>query len=395
MTRRVRFQTKEIHGYTFFFMYKPCKTLHIEAVIHSGFVHETKHTAGVNHLLEHTIVSAWKECEQSCNTYWDNKGAYINASTDKTMMNYFVKGNKGDESKMVEYISTIITKPLFRESLMEQEKKAVQVELLESLNKPVTKVYDMFHKHFFTLEGLQYSEDCALQLTNLPHLTLSTLKDAYEQFHANNCLFIIYGDYSNASSLFEKHLKPRKGPTLPPISCFSYKHDIIHVPVQKESVTIYIGFPCKKTTFFYTHFELMLHHLLFYDLRTVHKLVYDCGVNVVTSRCGTFVTIELDVTKENATNTFSLLLQCIKTYQTKLMDVKGVQKKMLYYYQKEYEMSYLTTFIHKRGTPLSKSQLLQKVKEFTPELFRTLCQTYCPIEKALCVYQGNHVSLSW
>lgn len=395
MTRRVRFQIKDIHGYKIFFMYKPSKTLHIEAVIHSGFVHETKQTSGVNHLLEHTIVSAWKECGESCNTYWDDEGAYINASTDATAMTYFVKGNNEDEAKMVEYISTIITKPVFSNSVMKHEKKAVQVELLEALNKPTTKVFDEFHKQFFTLEGLQYSNDCALQLKNLHHLTLSDLKEAYAQFHANNCLFIVYGDYSNARSLFEKYLKPHKGPTLPPISCFSFKHDIIHIPCSKESVTIFIGFPCKETTFFNDHFELMLHHLLFYDLRTVHKLVYDCGVNVVTSRCGTYVTIDLDVTKDNAPKTFSLLLECIRTYQTKLMDVKGVQKKMLYYYQKEYEMDYLSTFVYKQGAPFTKRQLLEKVKEFTPELVRTLCQTFCPIEKALCVYQGKKTNLSW
>ena len=103
MTRRVTFQVKDIHGYKFFFMYKPCKTLHIEAVIHSGFVHETKQNAGVNHLLEHTIVSAWKECGQSCNDYLDKEGMYSNASTNDTTMKYYIKGNKEDESKMVEY----------------------------------------------------------------------------------------------------------------------------------------------------------------------------------------------------------------------------------------------------------------------------------------------------
>lgn len=395
MTRRVNFQVKEIHGYNFFFMYKPDKTLHIEVVIHSGFIHETKKNAGINHLLEHTLVSAWEECGKSCNTFWDKEGAYINASTNDTTMTYYVKGNKEDESKMIEYISTIVTNPLFRSSVMEREKKAVQVELLEALNKPVTQVYDIFHKHFFSIEGLQHAEDCSLQLKNLEHLTLSTLKEAYKQFHTNNCLFLVYGDYSNATALFEKHLTPRHGNPLPPVSCFSFKHDIIHIPFRKESVTIYLGFPSKETTFFYEYFELMLHFVLFHDIRTTHKLVYDISVNVKTSRCGTFVTIELDVASENAAKTFSLLLDCLNTYKKKRMDVKGIQKKMMFQYQKEYEVDYLSTFIHENGRPLSKRQLLQKVKEFTPELFQQLCQTFCPLEKALCVYQGEKVNLSW
>jgi predicted Zn-dependent peptidase len=395
MTRRVSFQIKHIHGYKFFFMYKPSNILHIEAVIHSGFIHETKQTAGVNHLLEHMLVSAWKECEQSCNTFWDKEGAYVNASTDDTTMNYYVKGNKEDEANMVEYISTIITHPLFRSSVMEREKKAVQVELLEALNNPITQVYDTFHKHFFSIEGLQHAEDCSLQLKNLKHLTLSTLKDAYDQFHSNNCLFLVYGDYSNAASLFEKHLTPRKGTKLPTVSCFSLKHDIIHIPFQKESVTLYLGFPCTETTSFYDHFELMLHYLLFQDLRTTHKLVYDIDVNVVTSRCGTVVTIELDVTPENAVKTFSLLLHYLQSYQTTLKDVNGVQKKVKYQYQRDYVVNYVSSFIHETGVPLSKRQLLQKVNEFTPEMFRKLCQLYCPLEKALCVYQGKKMNLSW
>jgi len=376
-------------------MYKPNKTLHIEAIIHSGFVHETKKTAGVNHLLEHTLVSAWKDCSKSCNTYWDNEGGYVNASTNDTFMKYYIKGNKEDESKMVEYISTIITKPFFRSSVMEQEKKAVQVELIEAWNKPFTKVYDAFHKHFYLIEGLQYAEDCSLQLKNLENLSLSTLKEAYEQFHANNCLFLVYGDYSNAATLFGKHLTPRAGNPLGPISCFSFKHDIIHLPYQKDSVTIYIGFPSLESTIFNQHFELMLHHLLFNELRTTHKLIYDIAVNVITSRCGTSVTIELDVTPENAATTFSLLLHYLKLYQKKLNDVKGVQKKMQYEYQQEYEVNYLSTFIYKTGMPLTKRQLLKKVNEFTPELFRKLCQTFCPIDKALCVYQGKKSKLSW
>ena len=395
MTRRASFQMKDIHGYNFFFVYKPCKTLHIEAIIHSGFINETKQTSGLNHLLEHTIVSAWKKCGESCTTYWDNEGAFVNATTDESVMSYFVKGIKEDESKMVEYISTIITNPSFHSSVLEREKKAVQVELLEAMNRPNTQVYDTFHKHFFSVEGLQYSEDCLLQLKNLKHLTLSTLKNAYEQFHASNCLFIVYGDYSNAPALFKKYLKPCLKKPLPPISCFSFKHDIIHIPFQKESVTIYLGFPSKEVTIFDEYIELMLHNLLFNDLRTIHKLIYGLTVNVKSSRCGTVVTIELDTAYENAPKTFSILIECLKTYQTKQMEVKGVQKKMKFQYEKEYEIDYLSTFIHKKGYPLTKRQLVKKVNDFTPDLFQKLCRTFLSIETALCVYQGKKNNLSW
>ena len=42
---------KKIQGYPFLFVHEPNQVIHLEAIVHSGFIHETKHTSGVNHLL--------------------------------------------------------------------------------------------------------------------------------------------------------------------------------------------------------------------------------------------------------------------------------------------------------------------------------------------------------
>ena len=114
---------KKINGYPFLFVHEPNKVIHLEVVVHSGFIHETKRTSGVNHLLEHVLVSGWKKCKESCNTYWDKHGALVNASTDETAMRYYIKGDKKDIPDMVDYISSIVTRSLFHPSTLEKEKK--------------------------------------------------------------------------------------------------------------------------------------------------------------------------------------------------------------------------------------------------------------------------------
>ena len=197
---------KKINGYHFFFI-PHSNILHIEAVVHSGFIHETKQTSGVNHLLEHVLVSGWKKCKQSCNTYWDEHGALINASTDDTVMKYYIKGEK-DLPGMVEYISTIVTRSLFNPSTLEREKKAVLEELTNLMDQPSTEMYNIFKKTFYKSEGLQNTEDCSLQIKNLHHLTMDDVKKAYEAFNTEHCLFIVYGDYESSIPLFKKYLKP-------------------------------------------------------------------------------------------------------------------------------------------------------------------------------------------
>jgi thiol-disulfide isomerase/thioredoxin len=174
------YENKTINGYPFLFIRDSNKVIHLEVVIHSGFVHETKKNSGVNHLLEHVLVSGWKRCKESCNTYWDKHGALVNASTDTTMMKYYIKGDKKDIPDMVDYISTIITRSLFFPSTLEREKKAVLEELTNLLDNPSQEIYNLFHKAFYKIEGLKYTEDCALQIKNVDTLTMKDIKKAYE-----------------------------------------------------------------------------------------------------------------------------------------------------------------------------------------------------------------------
>ena len=291
---------KKIQGYPFLFVHEPNKVLHLEAIVHSGFIHETKHTSGVNHLLEHVLISSWEKCKTTCIDYWRKRGVYVNASTDNTVMKYYIQGTKPDFAEMVHYLSSIVTHALFTTSTLDQEKKAVIGELLD-LDIDDSKLDDVFHKHFYSIEGLQCAEDIPLQLKNVNALTMKEIKQSYDMFNTDNILFLVYGSYdSSIESLFHQWLKPKVGKPLPVIDCFTNHHDIIFTKYNKKTTTFVIGFPSTLQTYFLPYFKLLLHDLLFEELRTKHHYIYDVQIDsgatlVYTLLTGT-VTVTDDIT---------------------------------------------------------------------------------------------------
>jgi len=383
---------KKIQGYPFLFIHEPNKVIHLEAVVHSGFIHETKYTTGVNHLLEHVLISSWEKCKTSCIDYWRKRGVYVNASTDKSIMKYYIQGTKPDIPDMVRYLSTIITHALFSGSTLQKEKKAVVDELLD-LNVDDNKLNDVFHKHFYSIEGIQYAEDVSLQLKIVNTLTLKEVQKSYDAFNTENILFLVYGSYdSSIESLFHQYLKPKVGRLLPDIDCFTNRHDIIFTKYNKKITTILLGFPSNLQTYFLPYFKLLLHDLLFEELRTKHHYIYDIKIDCEAFRCGTVTYIQLQVQPDNAMIVFHSVLKCLKQYQTQLIsevEVDGIQKSMFYKYQTTYSyIDYYSFFIHQKN-PLTKKQLIEKRKEFTPKVFRQLCRELCSLNKALCVYQNK------
>jgi len=230
------------------------------------------------------------------------------------------------------------------------------------------------------------------------HLTMDDLKKAYEAFNTEHCLFIVHGDESSIP-LFKKYLQPHPGKPLPIVDCFTYKHDILYTHYNKENTTIYIGFPSTIETFFLPYVELLLHHLLFYELRTKHEFIYDISIRCNPSRCGVLTEIEMNVQNKNAEKAFHCLLDSLQHYQKHLISseyIEGIQKTMFYKYKTDYSyIDYYALFIYQKN-PLTKKQIIEKRKEFRAPLFRTLCKTLCPIDKALCVYQSKQqLPLTW
>jgi predicted Zn-dependent peptidase len=401
-TKKKSIFTQYINGYKILFIPRSSKTLYVQSVIHSGFINETKETSGINHLLEHVIVDGWKQCKGSCIKYWDNLGKYINASTDMTVMKYYVKGGIENADEMIEYISTITTNPLFTSSTLMNEKKAIIEELQSSSNDSTYDLIDKFNKLFFKEEGLQYSEDWKLQIKNLTHLTISNIKKLFhEYFNPQNALFIVYGDFntSKVQSLFSKYLIQHNNQKMT-YDCFTNKCEFSFIPHEKDTYSVIIGFPCDKLIDHKLLCEDILNNLLFNELRTVHKLVYGikCALNI--TQCNTYLTIEFDVSLEKVKITIQKIIYCLLWYKKHAISpviLSSCKKRILYKYRTDYDMmDYYSDYIYSNKTPLTLHQLIQHNHKFTENQFKSTLHEIIQFNKATCVYQGTKdLNLSW
>ena len=93
-TKKTNIKIKNINGYSVVCVPAEGNVCVVRAIVRSGFIYETKENLGIYHLLEHVVVNAWDRCKKNCILYWDNHGGSINATTEETTMNYFVKGLK-------------------------------------------------------------------------------------------------------------------------------------------------------------------------------------------------------------------------------------------------------------------------------------------------------------
>lgn len=392
-----------INGYTVIFDHKSNNMLHIECVIKNGFCTEIKSTSGINHLLEHIMVESWKKCKLSCNTYWDKRGLYVNASTDRTAMNYYIKGLNKDAEDMVTYITHIVDNPTISKSSMVNEKQAVIDELLTYSSDPESKVDDIFNKEFYSLEGLQYADDWKLQIKNLKTINLQHVKDIYTKyFNVQNIVFIVSGDFkvSHMTSLFQKGLKhPKQGAHLD-LNCYSLSHKIIYVPTDIENTKIRIGFPSTTTSYvLVTSFVNLMHTLLFTELRSKLALLYDIDIYRETDSCGTTISIEFDVRTINVVAALKHLLKYIKHMQTTATyDLDGFKNREVYNYlsSKKNMMDYYSTFVFSKEPILSKHQLIDQIKKISGDDICNLSRSLLRMDHALCIYQSKKdLHLTW
>ena len=393
-----------INGYTVIMDPKSNHRLHIECVIKNGFCTETKSISGINHLLEHMMVESWKKCKLSCNTYWDNRGLYVNASTDNTVMKYYIKGLNTDAKDMVSYITHIVDNPTISKSSMVSEKQAVIDELLTYSSDPDSKTDDLFNKEFYSLEGLQYADDWKLQIKNLKMLTVQKLTDIYTQhFNVQNIVFIVVGDFKipHMMELFQKGLKyPKQGVKIP-LQCYSQSHKIIHVKGDIENTKIRIGFP-STTDEKYIHIESfvnLMHILLFTELRSKLSLLYDIEIYNETDSCGTSIFIEFDVRPTNAIPAMKHLFKYIRHMQTTTTSyLEGFKSREMYDYLagSKSMVDYYSTFIFSKEPLHSKTQLIDQIKKISSADIHRMANSLLPIEHALCIYQSNrNLNLTW
>ena len=393
-----------INGYKVLFVPRGKDILHVECVIRNGFCTETKETSGINHLLEHVMVSAWKKCKSSCNSYWDDKGYIVNATTDKTTMNYYIKGLNYNWKEMISYIASILDHPVIRPEHLKKEKQAVIDELLTFSNNPESEVDNMLNMNFYIPEGLKHADDWKLQIENLKRITVQGVYDFYNQyFNVQNMLFVVMGDfnlYSVKKILHEQLKKPKQG-IVQTIQCFSFKHEILFSKQDIENTKVLIGFPsiCIQDYIYLNSIIALLHILLFKEFRTKKSLVYDIEVRSELNACGTTIFIEFDVQTNNVNEVLGSLFKYIRSLQkTPITNLDGFKNQEIYKYitNKNSVMNYYTSLIYTNATLYTKFQIIEKIKKINSHDVMDILQQIFQLDKAMCVYQcKKNLQLTW
>ena len=393
-----------INGYKVLFVPRGKDILHIECVIRNGFCRETKQNSGINHLLEHVMVNAWKNCKNSCNAYWDNKGYSVNALTDKTTMNYYIKGLNKEWKQMVSYIASIIDHPVISNESLKKEKQAVIDELLTFSNDSQSEIQHMFNMNFYVCDGLKHADNWKLQIDNLKNITVEDVYSIYkENFNIHNMLFVIMGDFNiyAVKKLLHQQLKTPKQGKIQSTECFSYKHEILFLKDDIENTKIKIGFPSDKfQDYIYLQSILALLHILFFnEFRIKKSLVYDIEVICDLNLCGTTIYIEFDVQPNHAEKMLIELFKYIRYLQkTPVKNLDGFKNQEIYKYvtNKNSMMKYYTSIVYSDGPLHTKSQIIDKIKKIKSDEIMKLLQQLFPFDKALCVYQcKKNLELTW
>jgi predicted Zn-dependent peptidase len=394
-----------INGYKVLFVKENNNKLHVECVIRSGFFNEPKHLSGINHLLEHMMVEGWKKCEASCIHYWDNKGYHINASTDKTTMNYYVKGLNHEWKNMIYYITSIINRPKLNIQTMKKEKQAVIDELLTLSTESETNLSDVFNKHFYKLDGLKYGDDWKLQIDNLKHIDIEDVYKMFDlYFNNNNIMFIVVGDFNTQDiySLFQSKLKNiHTQHTILNNDCFTYNHDILYTKGDIQNTKIKFGFPYVK---YYNFIDMrlvttLLHTILFDELRTNKSIIYDIDVFNEINLCGTSIMISFNIQTTHALTACKTLLKIINNLQTMTFsELNGIKNKEIYNFITDESnlIDYYTSIIYTKSPLYTKNQIIHRIKTISQNKIKLILKEILQIKNALCVYESkNDLKLSW
>ena len=407
-----RVKLHRVGSYPVLLQHIPSPTVTVECAINAGFIHESKETAGINHLLEHVVTEAWKKCgTTTCSELWANRGVYMNASTDNTLVQYYTTGTVLHLKDMVRYIADISDHPIFKRGVMVHEKEAVIDELSTYGNDPESKIDGLFN-HAAYNGALAYADDWQLQIKNLKHIGLPELKKAYAaNYNARNMMFIVTGTFQDADvlALFHQELKKKQSGTLLLPSCFTNHHAILYSHHNSPTTKVVIGFPSEVKL----HDDAgayigatcgILSNLLFSLLRTKLTLVYGVRFHYKINTCGTMMMCSIYVRDKNAVQCLKALMKELATYTRGFpaMAVAASKERELYAHYKSlpYTGDYLTQYMHqmdtKRPRILSYLDKLKCIKKMTAKTLVPVFNALIQPERALCVYQGpRDLNLKW
>jgi len=329
----------------------------------------------------------------------------MNASTNLDFMTYHVTGLPKDASRMVAYICEISDHPLMLMKTLVDEKEAVKDEMLAFGAETVSSLIGAFN-HTFYKNGMQFKDDWELQIENLTHLTLDDLKRTFkEEFNTGSVTFLVSGKFDRSAVLaeFSKALRDRPQVKFKPLDCFTYAHTIVFDKVNTPTNTLMIGFPSRNKDFIYASAVCdVLKNILFEELRTKKKLIYNFHLEHEVMPCGTQCIFEISVQPDRVAEVVRILFQTLKKYTVEpfhkkhIYAMKTLLQRELKSTLPNLEMLSHQVAINPRSKVILREDVFKRVWEATSlDLQKMVKELFVP-EHATLAYQGSKdLNLQW
>jgi len=403
-------------------LYVPIKEtniLYVQSFIISGRMNETSSNSGISHLLEHVLTESWKKCKDDCAKYWGKKGIITNASTGDTTINYYIEGLEKNYKELIEYIIKITTSPVFNQSRIEIEKKAVREELKREMNDDNWKITNKISKLIYNHSGLQNGNNLRLQINNLKKLNKKQLiKYINEVYNPKNILFVVSGDIPKLKILnvFKKFLPQnaviRKQNLTPNVLTKIKSPKQIFIKNSKAKVaeivfTFFVNiFPWDPNVFLFGLIRDILcggmQGLLMRKLRTELHLIYNIQVYLESEILGTLVTIETTGAHQNVskiiTETTNVLRNLINgnwdnSHMNRIKDRYLIKDEKLcksnIFIGNFYGEQYMNQLYKKKPKIYSLKQRKQIIQNATKTDIIQISKKIFPLNKMIIVYQSK------
>lgn len=399
----------DINGYSVLLLpIKDSNVIRVEGLLFGGNIVETKENAGISHLLEHALMEGWEKCKKKhCTFFWEKYGTFSNAYTEDTYLHFWQQGLASQTDIILDYIVSSIVRPNFTEKMIKKESHAVRNELNSYANEPSWKLWDAIYKHFYNIEGIQYSQDWPQQLKVLPSFNKKNISAFFkEYFNQKRILFVITGRFEKNKMIQQLKQKLKTHSPPKPIclnECYTYSKKVIYIPNKEaKNTSIKIYFPIslyrgdKNFPYLSALAEIIggdFTSILMTELRVKHELVYGAKCNFFTNFCGSGCEISISTLDKNIKKVLHMVFKLIQKYKktkipkNKLENVKN--KSLVRFYESSFNNTdKLSSFfkfqflfqLHKKQkkiytydeyAKIIKKMSLKKVQELFNKLFNT------------------------
>lgn len=374
-----------------------------------GRLNEQPGEEGLSHFLEHSLANAGTKSfspdKQKWIYHWFPRS---NAETGLQFIGFPVAGLASDIPLYLEYISSVVSEPLFDERKVELERQRVLREF-ESYQNEAYNHKQLFLEALFG-KGSPGTKSPLGKYDVIKNASISDLKKIHSRgFGAKNMRLLLAGNLpDNTEELIKKSFSQLKEGTYmkfkfnnnsrleknSQLHLFAPEYYNSKLP-EKSSASFNLGIPAPANNFEETYLLRMVNSLLGADgyshlFQTISRetgFVYDINSEYYNDGTSGAIYITALLPAKNQEKVRDKIFEEIATFRERLVPQENLDRiihAIEYSLENFYDSTggYLSMMNWDLDFNLSTDSFLEKVKSITPEAVRETAQNYLPSSRA-------------